>query len=380
MKILDRYIFREMTAVFLIGLVTFTFVLMMSKILRIVEEIVNKGAPAGIVVKLVLYLIPYSLQVTVPMATLLACLACYGRMAADNEIMALKVTGLSLYRLIVPAVLFGLLTYAATTFITVNLLPYSNRALKDLLYQLTRLRASTGIQEGVFNDFPGLTIYVQSIVPESNLLKGVFIVDSRDPKEQRVVIAREGHLYSDLDSLRIFLRLQDGTTHIVQPNSPGRYRIISFTAYNQDLPLGRAFGDAIDRPPGDQELTIGQLLHEARQRMLKGDNFLPLLVEMHKKLAIPVACLLFGLVGPSLGMRIRRGGRAASLVISIAFALGYYALIVAGEGLGKRGTVPPGWAMWMPNVILALVAGYLMVSGAREGLFRGRLRRWRAAT
>ena len=374
MKILDRYIFREMLTAFSIGVVTFTFVLLMNKILRLVELIVNKGVPTTVVLRLFLYILPYSLVVTIPMATLLGCLAAYGRLAADNEITALKVTGLSLYRLIVPALAFGVAAYLLTTYITISLLPYSNRAFKGLVYQLTRLRATLGIQEGIFNtDFEGLTLYVHKLDPETGTLQGVFIVDSRDPKEQRVVIAREGRLYSDPEQFRILLKLQDGSTHMAPADSPGRYRMLSFTAYDLGLEMGRALSDPSNRPLGEQELTIAELRARAARQLAEGKNFRPALVELHKKIAIPVACLLFGLVGPPLGVRIRRGGRAASLVISIAFALGYYVLLVAGEALATRGLLPPAWAMWLPNAILGVVGGGLLVTGAQEGLWRSRL-------
>jgi lipopolysaccharide export system permease protein len=373
-KILDRYIFHEMLTAFTVGVVTFTFVLMMNKILRLVELIVNKGVPTAVVLQLFLYILPYSLEVTIPMATLLGCLAAYGRMAADNEITALKVTGLSLYRLIVPALAFGIAAYLLTTYISINLLPYSNRAFKNLVYQTTRLRATAGLQEGVFNsDFPGRTIYVHRLHQESGTLEGVFIVDSRDPKELKVFIAREGRIASDPDRLRVLMELRDGSTHMAPADSPGRYRILNFGAQNLDLDIGNAFSDPVDRPLGEQELTIGELRERAARLRADGKNYRPPLVQMHKKVAIPVACLLFGLVGPPLGIRVRRGGRAASLVISIGFALGYYVLIVAGEGLGTRGYLPPAWAMWLPNAILAAVGGYLLVSGAQEGLWRGRV-------
>ncbi len=374
MKILDRYIFREMLTAFTIGVVTFTFVLLMNKILRLVELIVNKGVPLGVVFRLFLYILPYSLVVTIPMATLLACLAAYGRMAADNEITALKVTGLSLYRLVAPAAVFALAAYLVTTYITMSLLPFSNRAFKGLVYQLTRLRATVGIQEGIFNtDFEGYTLYVHKMDPETGILLGVFIVDSRDPKEQRVIIAREGRISSDPEGLRVLLNLKSVTTHITPPENPGRYQIATSTEQNFGLQISRALSDPIDRPLGEQELTMGELRRRAARLRAEGQNFRPPLVEMHKKMAIPVACLLFGLVGPPLGIRIRRAGRAASLVISIGFALGYYVLIVAGEGLGTRGLLSPAWAMWLPNAILGVAGGYLLVSGAQEGLWRGRL-------
>ncbi len=213
----------------------------------------------------------------------------------------------------------------------------------------------------------------EKLEAETGTMQGVFIVDSREPKEQRVVIAREGRLYSDPERLRILLKLQDGSTHIAPADSPGRYRVLNFGAYDLGLEMGRVLTDPIDRPLGEQELTIAELRERAARLRADGKNYRPPLVEMHKKVAIPVACLLFGLVGPPLGIRVRRGGRAASLVLSIGFALGYYLLIVAGEGLGTRGYLPPAWAMWLPNAILAAVGGYLLVSGAQEGLWRGRV-------
>jgi lipopolysaccharide export system permease protein len=376
-KILDRYILREMLTAFTLGLVTFTFVLLLNKILRLVELIVNKGVPTSVVLQLFLYILPYSLVVTIPMATLLACLASYGRMAADNEIIILKVTGLSLYRLIVPALAFGIAAYLVTTYLTVSLLPFSNRAFKTLVYQITRLRATVGIQEGIFNtDFPGLTIYVNKLNEDAGTLEGVFIVDQRDARERRVVIAREGRLFSDPERFLILLKLKDGSTHVAPPDSPGRYRVLGFSAQDMRLEIDSALFDPTDRQLGEQELTIPELRQRSAQLRAEGKNFRPPLVEIHKKIAIPVACILFGLVGPILGMRVRRGGRAVSLVISIAFALGYYVLIVAGEGLGTRGKLPPALAMWLPNILLALVGTCLLLSGAKEGLLNGRFA-WR---
>jgi lipopolysaccharide export system permease protein len=384
LKILDRYIFRELLTTFTIGVVTFTFVLLMSKILRLVELIVSKGVPMGVVLRVFLYYLPYSLVVTIPMATLLACLATYGRMAADNEITALKVTGLSLYRLVVPALIFGILAYAATTFITVNLFPFTNRAIKDLVYQLTRQQAAAGIQEGVFSsDFEGLTVYVHKVDPLTGALQGVFIVDEHAPNENKVIIAKEGRLFSDPERFHIFLKLQGGSIHIAPADSPGRYRVLNFSAYDQRLEIGHALAGPGDRPLGEQELTIGELRQRAAKLSSEGRNYRPPLVEMHRRIAIPVACLVLVLVGPPLGMRIRRGGRASSLIIGIVFAIGYYVLLVAGQGLGTQGRLPPFWAMWLPNIILAAVGGALLVTGAREGLWNGRplgwLRPWRPA-
>jgi lipopolysaccharide export LptBFGC system permease protein LptF len=117
--------------------------------------------------------------------------------------------------------------------------------------------------------------------------------------------------------------------------------------------------DPIQRPLGEQELTLTELRERAATLRAQGQNSHPPIVEFHKKLAIPFSCLLFSVVGVPLASRIRRGGRGLSLVISVGFALGYYVLIVAGEGLGDRGRIPEVLAMWLPNLLVA-VGGALL--------------------
>jgi lipopolysaccharide export LptBFGC system permease protein LptF len=112
--------------------------------------------------------------------------------------------------------------------------------------------------------------------------------------------------------------------------------------------------DPIQRPLGEQELTLTELRERAATLRAQGQNYHPPLVEFHKKLAIPFSCVLFSVLGVPLASRIRRGGRGVSLALSVGFALGYYVLIVAGEGLGDRGRLPETLAMWLPNLLVAV--------------------------
>jgi lipopolysaccharide export system permease protein len=146
---------------------------------------------------------------------------------------------------------------------------------------------------------------------------------------------------------------------------------LTFSDYQLTLDMGRGLADPLERPLGEQELTLSELRERAAALRAQGRNYHPPLVEFHKKLAIPVSCILFTLVGVPLGSRFRKGGRGISLIISVGFALGYYMLIVAGEAMGDRGLVPEAIAMWLPNFLIVLAGSLLF---ARAELFPATLR------
>src|SRR5574337_200531 len=141
--LIDRHLLREMAASFMLGLVTFTFVLLMDQMMRLMDLIINKGAPVGVVFRLIAYVLPFSLTVTIPMSVLLAVLATYGRVSSEGEAVVLKASGLSLYRLMAPGVLFGVVATLATLWISTLIQPSSTRAFKTLTYQLYHTQALT---------------------------------------------------------------------------------------------------------------------------------------------------------------------------------------------------------------------------------------------
>lgn len=355
MRLLDRAILKEMTTAFMLGLMVFTFVLLTNKILRLVELIVNKGVGILTVLQLFLYVLPYSLVVTIPMSVLLATLATFTRLSTDGELLGLRGAGSSLSRLTRPSILFGFATTLLTLVITIWILPYSNQAFKNLVFDMAHRQVAVGIQEGVFNSaFEGLILYVERLDPRTSEMEGVFLVDSRNAAERRVIVAQAGRFTSDPQQLRMGLTLRQGSIHLSGAELSGRYRLITFENYALTLDAANSLSEPIQRPLGEQELTLTELRERAAGLRAQGQNYHPPIVEFHKKLAIPFSCALFSVLGVPLASRIRRGGRGLSLAISVGFALGYYVLIVAGESLGDRGRVPEALAMWLPNVLIAV--------------------------
>ena len=182
MRIVDRYILREMLSSLALGLLLFTLVLFAGRLLKLMELIVTRGVPAGMVLTLLLYLLPSFLVITVPMALLLGTLSAYGRLAADNEVLALRTAGWSLYRLIVPALLLGMAAAAVGAYLSLVALPWGTQGFRDLLFRLSRTKATLALTEGLFSaELNGLILYVQEVDDDTGELRGIFVADAQDP-------------------------------------------------------------------------------------------------------------------------------------------------------------------------------------------------------
>jgi lipopolysaccharide export system permease protein len=365
--ILDRHIARELVKAFALSLATLTFVIMMHQIMLLVDLIVSKGVGVFTILRLFLYSLPISLEITVPISALVASLAVFSRMSADHEAVALKTAGVSPFRLQAPAIVFGLAASALSLYVSLDAMPHGTRAFRDLAFDVARKRAMSALQEGTFNaDFDGLTLYFQRLEADGSL-QNVFIEDRRDAAGPRVVVARKGHIAVDPENLRLRLTLQAGTVHSVLSNLPGQYRFLSFTEFDMRLDLGRSLAQGASRGRGGMELTVPELRDEAAKQRWLGLSDAGTLVEIQRRFATPLCGLFFAVLGSALGLRIRKASRNTSLLLAVAIGLGYYFVLTAGRALGERGYLAPVWAMWLPNGVLATTAGWFALLAFREG-------------
>jgi lipopolysaccharide export system permease protein len=376
-SLIDRYLLKETVSNFAVGLATFTFVLMMYQILRLTKLVIDKGLGLGVVLRLFLFTLPFSLTITIPMSVLLAVLATYGRLSSDGEAIALKTSGLSLYRLMVPSVLVGAMATLATLWITVSIQPQGARAMMTLLHGLYQTKAIMALEEGVFNtDYPGLVVYVDRVQGRNESLAGILIVDRKNPDEQRIIIAQEGRLLdeaADGDS-RSTIQLSSGTIHITSPDNPGRHRSLTFETYELQLPGRDRFPEALQRQRKGREMGLAEISAQIERLRQEGGKIRPLQVEWHKKFALPFACLILSVIGTPLGLRIRNANRGISLALSVVFAVLYYILLVIGESLAVRGRIDAAPGVWFPNLLLGGIALGLVMTEGREAVLPARLR------
>ncbi len=365
--ILSRYIFKELISPFLLALLIFSSVAVMAKIVDLMDMVINKGLAPGQVMLLVLYVLPSLLVYTVPMSVVLAVLIALGRLSADAEIIALKASGISLYQLMPPFAVLCLTGFMLTALCSISLDPLGRRAFREHVEDVGVEHIAAGLEGGVFNNsIDGLVIYVQEFDPASLQVKNIMISDRRDPAQPVLIVAARGIILSDQNNLQLLFKLYDGTIH--RTDAAQKYEYAVFTTYQMRLLLADMAG-AKKKPLKQREMSLYSLFTQARERKSQGLPFLGETTEINKRFALPFACLVFGLLGLSLGVYLRRGGRAGGFMISLVIVTLYYLLLNLGEEISKGGHVHPAIGMWMPNAAMGTMAIYLFYKTADEKPF-----------
>ncbi len=396
MRRIDRYISREVFSHALLGLLIFTFVLFIPQIVRLMELLVRHGggADAGTVAMLVACALPQVLTFTVPMAVLVGVMIGLGRMSADSEIIALHALGVGLRRILfsvgVVAAGGAVLTLAMTMWAG----PAAVREFREIEQRLRTTQASFDILPRVFDErFPGVVLYVQDVEAAGTRWRGLLLAsnevrrqDGNSPggKAARVTLAEEAVVIADRERGRLQLHLRNGSTHEYASSEPDRYAVTTFGSSDLPVTVSAERGPARgQREKSMAERNPAELWQLAGRTGIGTQVQNQASVEFHRRVALPLACVVFALAGVPMGARPRRGGRAAGFVITLLLICGYYLLFVTGAGMAQRGTVTPWIGLWAANLVTAAAA---LVSLPRveqvqhEGLFTRwaeTLHRWR---
>ncbi|OIP93653.1 MAG: LPS export ABC transporter permease LptF [Syntrophobacterales bacterium CG03_land_8_20_14_0_80_58_14] len=375
-RLINRYVLKEIAVPFCMILFVLTFVLLMGKILQVMDLMINKGIGIADIARLMLYLLPSFLMFTIPISLLIAILTGLGRLSGDNEWTVLKMSGVSLYQLSFPVACAALVAFLMTLATTIFLVPYGNLASKALLMDMARQKASIGIREKVFiDDFQGILLYAERIPAHGNFLEGVLISDSRIGREPSTIIARRAYLVSNPDTMVITLRLEDGSTHMVDAGL-NRYRKMDFRFYDVRLDLASAlYAEKKNGTKSSTEMSLSELATTLGNRGLKEEALRELAIELNKKLTVPLSCLVFALIGMPLGIRGHRSVRARGFTLGLFLVLAYYLLRLSGEALVETGRLSPILGTWTPNLIFAAAGTLLFSLSARELSFRQLFRR-----
>lgn len=363
-RILDRYIVLEIGPNFILGVIVFSFVLMLNEILRLAHILITQSAGLANILGILANLVPSVLCLTIPMAVLLGILLALGRMSADSEVVALRASGVSLYRLLVPVLMAATLGWALSSYLMIQVLPDSNQRVRQRVFQIITTKARTDIRPRVFYDnlFPGMVLLVLDIPTGSDTWQNVILAELTDPAAPRITLAREGQLMVDSEKRAVTLLFREGETHSVAYSDPNSYDFQRWRQTSVPIQAETFFApDDVDVPRGAREMYIPQLAQMYRETSLP-----VYLVEIHKKFSIPFACFVFGVVGLALGIQNQKGGRSWGFVVSIAVIFVYYVFIQLGDGVAKQGKLPPLVAMWSSNVLLAAAGWLVLTRNARQ--------------
>lgn len=366
--ILDRYIIKEIIPNILIGLLVFTFVMLMNQILLLAETLITRDVPFVNIFLIIYYSLPALLVLTIPMSVLLGVLLGLGRLSSDSELTVMRASGISLYRLLAPIMVLAFVCWLICNYLIHVAVPWGNYQFERFMYRIITTNATSELKPRVFyNKFPGRTLYIQDIPSKEQTWKGVFIFDESQPEKPKLILAKEGVVDSHPAKNELQVELKEGSWHEVDPTKPQDYTSVYFLQNSFPLPIpGKISGG--DIPKGDRDQTVTELRKSIAENKSKKLPYNYLEVEIQKKYAIPAACIVFALLATALGVSSKKGGRSSAYAVSIGIILVYYVFLIGGERLGDAGTVQPWFAAWGGNLVLGLL-GIVLFFQASNNIF-----------
>jgi lipopolysaccharide export system permease protein len=367
-KTLFRYLVAEVLPPFFLGLLAFTFILLIARILRLVELVITRGVPLFQIGKLFALILPTFLEMTVPMAFLLAILLGLGRMSNDQELLAMKASGVSAPQILWPIALVGVVVALITLGLTMFARPAANFALKRELYNVARNRVGTALREKVFNDdFPKILIYVEEIVPPGNTAQGVLIVDKRDRVREDIILGKVARITTDEETNTLGLRLFDGSVYERQRNRPG-FSQTRFNIYDFKLDLDELVGPVRQKGAGPKEMPLSELLNSIETKRSGGGKAIPERMELHQRISFAFVPLVFCLLGVSLTLlpRTSRANRSWGFMLCTFWLMMYYTLLSLGKALGDKSILDPILALWLPNLVVGGIGAHFFRQAQRE--------------
>ena len=360
-RIIDRYLINEVLSPFALGLLAFTTIVFSGRLLLITRMILVKGIGFKEILESALFLFPYLLVFTLPMAATVGIILAFMRLSVDHEMTALKTAGLSYSRLLAPILAFSLAVALLTLFLTTYGSPWGQKSTRELLTEVVKKRADLGLQEQTFNtDFKDLMLFVNRVLPQGGKLQGVFINDLREADNPQTIYAENGQIRYDPAQGSMILRLSEGLVIRWGPEL-GNLQTVEFKTY--ELPL-QLFGS--QEQVSERELSMRQLEEGIKTEPPGSKRYVRLVVELHQRLALPLGAFLLCLLAIPLGLSPRVHGRTWGLVVGLLTFLIYYIVFTASWRLAFSGTLNPSLAPYLADVLFTFVAVYFWARTLKE--------------
>ncbi len=406
MKIINRYILKEILSYFLIALAVFTTILLTLRMLKFTSLIVNRGVELNQIALVFISIVPSFLEIAIPLATLIGIMLAFGRLSGDSEIIVLRASGISISQLVKPVLMFGTITTLITLAIAIFISPRGIQLLSSTLFEVARSRSTAGLDPGVFNKLGNMTIYSEQIEHESGSLRRVLIDDKRNREQRRIVLAQTGEIISDPEAQTITIRLYDGEIHernaanyvltrfdtnavvlapdeILDPNAGNRGKNPKELTFSEIQIERQKYEEALaqvkvlDEAPLEVLTQIAQATgipspmgkKELKRKIRRLD------IEGQRRIAMPVATFFLAILALPLGVYPPRSQRTWGVGLSATLGLfifvAYYGLLSLGMALSENGTVPAFIGLWIPNILTAALAISVLRNVASE--------RWQSA-
>ncbi len=363
MRIVTRYLLKELGGPFLAALFISTVILAAGNIIQTADMVVNKGVELIHVVKIFLFFLPYVLIFTIPISVLAAVLLGFGRLSSDNEVTALRTSGISIYKVVFPVIVCAFIISLLNVPLNDKVLPQSEFAARKLVKTVGLKHPTAMLEPGVFvKGFQDYIIFIHSV--RGNKLEDIRIYQPQEDKPTRTIVAKNGEVIPLPKENSVKLKLTDGTADEITPESPDEFYKLSFKEYFMTLNLEDAV-DVRNIQKKAREKSIKELLADIRELKKDEINVIPLRIELHKKLALAFSNLVFVLVGVPLAITTHRREKFIGFGLAMVLFLIYWGIMLSGIAFAIRAIVPPWAGVWSANILLSALGIFLFyrVSG-----------------
>lgn len=369
MKIIHRQILKEHISLFLLIGSCLLGLILVGRMLQLREMLLSQNLGALDILRLFVYLSPFFMLLLTPIACMLSVFLTFLRMAADRELTALKASGVSLYQLLPAPLVFCSLCTLFSLYVSLFGVSWGMEQFKLSLMEFARTKTKLSLQAGVFNqEFPGLTIYAQQVDLDSGDIRFVFVQDKTSKGFTTTVVAPEGSVTTDSAKEQIRVEFKNGK---IFRREGEKLDVLHFGTYLVRLPLGNMLRKMGFERISPKELSFERLLEYDRDEKLMQDTFdqdraRKVKVEIQKRLALPLACLVLGLFSVPIACVFRALKQQHGLVLALGVFLVYFSMLSVAESMGESRLVPPIIGIWIPNALFSAMGFVFLRQAVRE--------------
>ena len=336
MKILRTYILNEFLTAFILSIFILTFVMILGNMIKVTELIITKGVPLAISAKLFMYLIPYLFTFILPIATLSATMLSLGRLSSDNELIAMRTSGLSLMRILTPVFIVSIALSLFCVLLNNNIIPEAHHKSRETLIQLGTKNPTAALEAGTFiTTFEKFIIFIYQI--DGNKFSNIRIYEPQGPeKPPRTIIAKHGEFIVLPEKNLLKLKLIEGISDEINPRDPENFYKLKFKQYFMNIDFKKMETRKVDKKAKD--MTLVELREQLAKFQSENIETTPIHLEINKRAALSFACIIFAVMGAPLAIVTNRREKSINLALAFVVVALYYLIFIGCEALGAHGT------------------------------------------
>jgi LPS export ABC transporter permease LptF len=368
MKLIDRFISRELLVNVFFAIAILSLVLVVGNIFRkLLPLLVNHDVPVEYLVAFIAYVLPFSLIFTIPWGLLTAILLVFGRLSADNELIALRSNGVSVTRICLPLAGIALGCTLICLWLNTQAAPAAQEKLRSTIFDLaTRDPMALFGSDQVIDEFPGRKIYVGK--KNGNMLENIIVFEMNGKDmPMRVTYARTGRLEADLANKRILMHLYHARYQERDEKDPTNLHKMrdGISMAEGTLPIGlEELYEKEKKRPSRSALSIQQLLEQLKSQNTSERSASR--TEINKRFSFPFACMAFAIIGVPLGVTAHRRETSVGFAMGLIVAITYFLFVIIGDTLRGNPKFHPELLVWFPNVLFIVLGAFLFRRLARQ--------------